>query len=220
MITRIVREAYFHMIDGKDWPHLYKLFTLTQTNASTPTHMTVPDNVMDYQYVRYNEVKGGRNWYREVCYKTPEDFITLISPRNNTKTDIDSVTDTSGILLNIRNNRHPTYYTSFDDKSIVMDSYDKAVDTTGLQTSKTQCRGKIHPVVEETDNFVFDLPADSFSYFLYEAKAMAFAILRKEDNRKTEEVAAIQRWRMSVQAHKNSINMNITYPNYGRRGLK
>lgn len=218
MITRIVKETYYHIIDGKDWPQLYEMFQLTQTGASTPTHMTVPSDVMDFQYVKYNVIKSGETKAKFIDMKflEPKEFMDLVDVRDSSATNIDVVSDTSGIPLNIFNDKAPQYWTSFDDSVVVLDAYDSAVDTTNLLTTKTQCRGKVYPTVTESNTFVFDLPVDAFSYLLAEAKTTCFALIAKEGNPKAEQMANTQRRRMSQQAWKNSEGMGIKYPNYGR----
>lgn len=222
MITRVVKEVYYHIIDGKDWPQLYQLFQLTQTSGSTPTHMTIPTNVMDFEYIKYNSIKDGetRANYKNIEFKYPKDFMDMLDARDSTASTVDVITDTSSVPLNIINDRSPLYWTSFNDDTIVFDAYDSAVDTTNLLTTKTQCRGKIYPTVTESNTFVFDLPIDAFSYFLAEAKSSCFALITKEPNAKAEQMSNTQRRRMSSEAHKIDINKNILYPNYGRRGKK
>jgi len=222
MITRVVKEVYYHIIDGKDWPQLYEMFQLTQTGSSTPTHMTIPSDVMDFQYIKYNVIKSGESKakYIDIRYLEPKEFMDVIDVRDSSATNIDVVTDTSSIPLNIYNDRAPFYWTSFNDSVVVFDAYDSAVDSTSLLTTKTQCRGKVYPTVTETNSFVFDLPIDAFSYFLAECKTTAFALISKEGNPKAEQMANTQRRRMSQEAWKNSNGMGIKYPNYGRPGKK
>ena len=221
-IVQIIKTTYFNIIDGRDqaWPHLYKPFQLLATGASTPTHMTIPTNAMDFDYVKYNirTAADSRDKFTNIAYKLPKEFMDVLDSRNDTAPDVTQVTDPTGILLNVYNDRAPTFYTSLDDKILIFDSYDAVVDTVSMVNVKTQCRGKIYPTVTETDAFVFDLPIDAFSYLLAESKSVCFLVLKQAANAKSEQQATTQRRRLSNQAGK--VEQSNTFPNYGRRGKR
>jgi hypothetical protein len=218
-VAQILETVYYQIIDGKDWPNLYSPFRLTQTGVSTPTHLTIPSGVMDIKYIKYDckDVDDTKDKYTEIKWMEPKPFMDMLDARDSSATEIDQITDTSSILLNIYNDRAPVYYTSFDEQTIIMDSYDSAVETY-LKTAKTQCYGKVYPTVTMADDFIFDLPPDAFSLLLAEAKAVAFAELKQIQNPKAEQFAVTQRRRMSQEAWR--IRNGISYPNYGRSGVK
>ena len=108
----------------------------------------------------------------------------------------------------------PTYFTSFDDEYLVFDSYDIDVDST-LQTSKTQCQGKVRTSFSLVDTFIPDLPVQMFSYLLNESKSTCFLVLKQSANQKAEQHSISQRRRMSQEAWR--VKKGITYPNYGRK---
>lgn len=218
-IAEIVKNTYYHIIDGRNWPHLFTLFQLTETSASTPTHFTISTNVMDIDFIKYNKVRAGetRNRYEEIYYREPKEFIEILNGRVSDNSNVTIITDTSGLPLNIHNDRPPQYYTSFDDSSIVMDSFDNAVETF-LKTAKNQCHGKIYPTVTRTDSFIFDLPTEAFSYLLNESKSVAFLLIRNQPHAKAEQASTTQRRRMSWQAW--TIDKKNTYPDFGRKKRK
>lgn len=216
-VAQIFKSTFYSMIDGKDWPHLYQFFQLTASGTtSRPTHMMLPERISDVEWVKYNcrEVTDTRDKVRKIIYKTPEKFMELLDSRVSDAVEIDVITDTTGITLNIYNDRAPTYYTSFDNEYIIMDAYDVGVDST-LQTSKTQCYGKQDPSWTMDDTFTPDLPANSFSYLLNEAKSTCFLVIKQMANAKAEQNAVSQRRRMSQQAWR--VAGGIKYPNYGRK---
>lgn len=221
-ITQILKTTYFNIIDGRHWEHLYELFTLTETDASTPTYMTIPSRVLDIEYVKYNvrTSTDTKDKYQLITYKRPLDFMNMLDARDSSASNIDVITATSGAKGNVYNDRAPTSWTSFDDGIVVFDAYDVAVDTGGyLQTSKTQARGKYYPTWTDDDGtFVPDLPINAFSYLLNEAKSICFLNIKQAANPKIEQMANTQRRRMSNEAQK--VTQDILYPNYGRRGKK
>lgn len=218
-VAQIVETTYYNIIDGKDWPHLYKPFQLTESSTTTPTHMAIANTVMDIQYVKYNvrKVADTRDRYTEMMFKEPHEFMKMVDDRDSSATNIDQVTDPSSILINVYNDRAPTYFTSFDEETIIFDAYDSAVETF-LKTAKTQCYGKVYPTVTRVDSFYFDLPQDAFSYLLNEAKSTCFITLKQQQNIKADQHASLQKRRMSQEAWK--LRNGITYSDYGRKAHK
>lgn len=216
-VAQIAKTTYFNIIDGREWPWLKELFSLTGLgDVGVPSHMQIPENIVDVSWIRYNcrLSTDDHDVYNKILYKTPEEFIAYVSTRNNSLSTIDTVTDFGGTILNILNNKAPTYYTSFDDGYIVFDSYDSAVDST-LQTIKTQCYGKRYPTFTMSDTFTADLPVQMFSYYLNEVKSTCFQTLKQMTHQKSEQHSITQRRRMSQEAFKT--NQGITFPNYGRK---
>jgi hypothetical protein len=216
-VAQIVKSSYYNIIDGKDFPWLKELFQMSSSGTLTrPTHMTLPENVIDLDWIKYNNKKATetRNKYTTIKYKTPEDFFSIINQRVSTDFNIQIVNDTTGIQLNIITNQAPTYFTSFDDVTLVFDSFDSAVENT-LQSSKTQCLGKRSVIFTMQDSFIPDMPVQMFSYLLNEAKSTCFAVLKQMPNAKAEQQAMSQKRRMSQEAWR--IKNGITYPNYGRK---
>lgn len=217
-VAQILKTTYFNIIDGRDWPHLYQHFRLVETGASTPTHMTLANDVMNVNYIKYNvkELTGVKDKYTEMQWLSPKEFMNLLDLRDSSASNIDVITS-NNIFFNIHNDRPPNYYTTFDEDVIVFDAFDSAVETF-LKTAKNQCYGKIYPTVTLSDGMYFDLPTEAFSYLLNEAKSIAFLTLKQTQNPKAEQHSVTQRRRMSQEAWR--FNKGIMYPNYGRRGKK
>jgi hypothetical protein len=221
-VVQILKTTYFNIIDGRPggWSHLYNTFQLTATGASTPTTMTIPTNVMNFDYIKYDIQQAGdtKDKFREITYISPKEFLNITDGRDSSATEITQVTASSGILINVYNDRAPQYWTSPDDQTVIFDAHDAAVDATNLLAAKTQCYGQIYPTFTETDDFVPDLPTDAFSYYLAEAKSMCFLNIKQAGNPKVEAQAVTQRRRMSQEAFK--INRGIKYANFGRKRVK
>lgn len=216
-VAQIIKSTYYNIIDGRDWPHLYQMFQLTPSgDIAKPTHMQLPENVIDVSWIKYDCKEFGetRDRVRKMTYKSPQDFMYLLEQRNSTESNIDEVVDPSGVSLNIFNDRAPSYYTSFDNEYIIFDAYDIAVDNT-LQNSKTSCYGKVYPTWSMTDTFIPDLPTQSFSYLLNEAKSTCFLRIKEVADQKAEQHSITQRRRQSQDAWR--VAGGIKFPNYGRK---
>lgn len=218
-VMQILKTTYFSIIDGKDWPHLYNTFQLTETDGTTPTTMDIPSNIMDFKYIKYDiqSATDTKDRFTKIKYIEPEEFLNITDARDSSSTDIDQITASSGILINVYNERAPIYWTSPDDETVIFDAYDSGVETF-LKTAKTSCYGKIYPTWTETDAFVPDLPIDAFSYFLAEAKSMCFLNIKQAANPKVEAQSVTHRRRMSQEAHK--IDNSIKYVTFGRNSKK
>lgn len=218
-VAQIIETTYYNIIDGKDWPNLYQMFRLTETSATTPTHMTLSNTVMDLKYIKYNirSLTDTKDRYTEIWFLEPQEFMRIVDERNSSATNIQQVTDASNIKINVFKDRAPIYFTSFNETVIIFDAFDADVETF-LKTAKNQCYGKIYPTVSSIDGFYFDLPVDAFSLLLNEAKSTAFLTLKQQNNPKAEQHAVTQRRRMSQQAWK--LRNGIRYPNYGRKSTK
>jgi len=127
------------------------------------------------------------------------------------------VIDSSGVELMILNDRPPNKYTSFDDNTVVFDSFDNAVETT-IQQSKVQARAVSAPSWTHEDTFIPKLPDEAFTLLLEEAKSRAFNALKQIGNSKAEQESGRQnRW---LARNDWRVKGGIKYPDYGRRRVR
>lgn len=219
-VAQIVKSTYFALMHIRNWKGNRQLLNLIASgNASLPTHVTLPENLSELSFVNYDSHRAGqdRKIYTAIRYVYPDEFLRRQNGMNNESDYIDIIQDPSGVELLIRNDMPPTVWTSFDDKVIVFDSYDKAVDDT-IQSSKIQAFGYVTPSWEMTDDFIPQLPEEAFTLLTEEAKSKASVKLRQTADPKAEQEATRQnRWLAGKQwrAHKGARS-----PNYGRRGHK
>ena len=220
MVAQMVKSTYFAMMSNRNWPHQNKLLTLTASGTSArPTHMTVEEDLKELSFVNYNKIKDGetRNRYEPVTWCEPDEFLRRTNQENNDISEVDVITDGTGIELHIRNDRAPEFYTSFDDEILVFNAYDNLVDTT-LQASKVQAKGYVMPTWTHTGSAVPDMPAESFTALLEEAKSRAAFKLNSEADVKAEQEAGKQHRWLSRKAW--VVDGGIKYPNYGRKSRR
>lgn len=216
-VAQIIKSTYYNILDGRDYPFLYELFQVEASGtAAKPTHLRLPETLIDLKWLKYNNKKVGetKNRYETIQYLSQEEFVALCDARLSDASNVVAVVDDSGIPLNIINDKDPQYFTSFDDEVLVLDSYVAAKEAT-LQNSQTQAYGKLSVVWQMDDNFTPDLPVQMFMYLLNEAKSTCFLTLKQLANEKAEQQSVSQKRRMSQDAWK--INKGIKYPNYGRK---
>lgn len=219
-VARMVKESFLAMSSNRNWPsHKRVLQVPSLGDVDKPTHLKVPDDVKELKSLNYNKVRDGetRLRYEPVHYKDNDTFLRKVNRENSDADNIQIVIDPSGVQLLIRNDVPPSIYTSFDDETIVFDTFDNSVDS-AIQESKTQAIAYFMPQWLHTDNYEIDLPTDAFAALLNEALSRASLRLRQEGDQKAEQETTRQQRFMSRKSWK--VNGGIKYPDYGRRGRK
>jgi hypothetical protein len=220
-VAQIVKSVYEETMARKNWPHLKKLIQLSPLGASTPTHMALPVDIKELCVVSYNIKKAHSDpdRFEQLTWMEPTAFLEYTNRQNTAQASVDVITDPTNVSLVIRNDRAPTYYTTFDDKVIVCDSYNKTLET-GLQASKTQCLAYIMPSLVLSDDVqnIPDMPVELFPAFLAECKSVCFARLKQVTDQKSEQQSRRGMAWMSKKAFQ--VSGGIRYPDYGRRGRK
>ena len=220
-VAQIVKSVYFEMMANKNWPHLKKLDNLESSNeAAKPTHMKLPDLVKELEWIEYNkrtEALPTKSRYELVKYLAIDDFLRITSNYDTTKATVTEVTDFSGIKFNIKNDEHPTYWTTFDDDYVIFNSHLNALDNT-LQEAQTRCSMWVEPGWSMVDTYVPDLPSEAFPALLAEAKSTAFSRIKQMPDQKAEQQAVRQKNWLSRKSWR--VNGGIVLPNYARRSRK
>ena len=215
-VADIVRGAWEAMMSNRNWPHQKRLLSLTPSgDDSLPTHMYVQESIKEMVSVKYNKARDtvNRREYRAVHYLEPDDFLRYLNGRNTDDADVDIIVDTTGIELLIRSDQAPTYFTSFDDTTLVFDSYDKDVDDT-LQASKIQAVAYIMPEWVRSDDAIPDLPVEAFAALVEEATSRCFVRLKQQ----ADQISATESRRQQAWLARKAwrVNGGVQYPNYGR----
>lgn len=217
-VAFIIRRAYYDMINQLKIPEHIDVIEITASGDSDlPTHMYVPDGVTAITSVKYNKIRSGETQldYRDVWYSSPEDFTKKVLSRNSTASNIKTVAITGGKLL-IQTDKAPEYYTSFNDTTLIFDSYDSAVDTT-LQTSKFMVTGTKEKLFTLSDTFTPELDSNLFPLLINEAKSLAFVELKQQANAKAEQAARRQKFTWQNDRHNIAKANKHEGPNYGRK---
>jgi hypothetical protein len=214
-VTDIVIQTYFDLISDRVVPEHFETFRLdAAADATRPTHLILPDDVSTMQKFWYNKTLTTKKEFKEIYYKDPLAFLEFVNSRTSDATDITiSLSIDNSVELLVFNDRHPAYYTSFDNKYIVCDAHKSTLDTT-LQQSKTMAYGEVIPTVTRSDAFVFDFESKYFPYLTAEAKSRAFSVTHKTLDQKTEQVA--RRHKSFIQKEKYRIETGNSRTTYGR----
>lgn len=215
-VAQIVKSTYQAMMSNRNWPHTRRLVEIEPSgDDAKPTHMIVQESIKELISINYNKARAGetRKRYEPIKWLEPDDFLRVTNRRNSDADNIDIIIDDSGVELLIRNDLGPCYFTSFDDTTLVFDSYDKEVDDT-LQGNKTQARAYVMPEWVHLDDAIPDLPEEAFTALLEEAKSRAMLKLKQTQDAKAEQEARRQQAWLSRKSWR--VAGGIQYPSYGR----
>lgn len=224
-IAAILETTYWDIVSRAEFPKNFTFFELDPSgDSSKPTIMYLPSTQLTLSWVRYNvatTADPSPNFW-DVQFQDLDTFLQRMYAHNTADDGVTSFDHTldngDSMTFLARTDKFPTYYTTFDDRTLLFDSYDSTVDSI-LQESKTMCYGERLPTWSNTDTFIPDLPAKQFSLLFNEAKSLAWAELKQAQNAKAEQRAR-KGW---ISSQKNKRNVNNPrneldrLPNYGRK---
>lgn len=216
-VAAIIKSTYLAMMSNRNWPHMRKLVQLIPTvDLAKPTHMAIPDSVKELYFINYNHMKDGETKvdYQPITWRDPDEFLQITNNYNNDQSNVTTVVDDSGVVIQVLNDEPPTFYTSFDDTNVVFNSFDSAVES-NLTSNRMQSMAYLMPSLTVSDSTIPDLPDEAFSALVEGAKAKASWKLRQvADNAAQAESKRQQKW---LSRKVRRVNQGLKYPNYGRK---
>jgi len=220
-VASILADTFQDIVYTEDLPEHRELLKLTAaSDVLAPTEFTYEDNVIRVHRVWYDIQENAvptdaARAYHEIMWCDPMDFIDRMDAVSSAGSDYDTVLEnSSGTTLRIINNQHPSFYTSFDNKTIVMNSYNSTYDTT-LQQSKVRAFGAVVPSIDVTDGaHVVDLSPAHTQYLLREALSRCAEVLKGGTTAKLEQNT--RRVRFYLQNDRYRTVQPNTRNDYGR----
>jgi len=210
-IASVVQDTFYNIISGREIPEHRKLVNLTSLSSSVkPTHFTYPANLKGLTKISYNITVGATPDWRTIKYVQPDYFL-----ENMDETDLGVDTVSGGVRIYVGTTAMPSYYTSFDDYHIIMDSY-VLLEEANLQASKTRAYITEFPTFSQTDAHVPDLDETLFPYLLAEAKSTCFSLFKSGTDPKIEQAARRLKSYIRNDLHKTKEANNKGKAGYGR----
>lgn len=221
-IALAAKGVYLDIISRADLPELYTINNLDETSSSTPVIMTVPTDVDQVLWVKYDKQISGQTdlLMLPVDFLPLNDFLTMQNALTESDTAVDSMTLTIGsssVDILYRNDKAPDWYTTYDDETLLFDSYDVDVETF-LRATKSQAYVKNIPSFSLTDGFAPDLDEAQMQLWYNETKAICWAEYRQLAHQKAE-VNAKRGW-TKLQKSKYQLEHASPLerlPHYGRK---
>ena len=185
-IASIVEDIFYEFISDERIEKHTRVFRLDASgDTDYPCEMIIPSGIVRIDTIRYNKKDSASDddIFREVTYLEPADFLKMVLGRTESSTSIDTMnlTEDDNMQIFIFNDRHPTYWTTFNQERIVFDAYVSTLEDT-LQSNKTMCIGLGEPVFTRTNNYTINLPTEIMPGFLAEVKAVSTNVLKQMDH--------------------------------------
>lgn len=211
--ARLVKNVYDNIIDEYALKSTATLFQLDSTGLTTPTSMTLPEGIHGIKWIKYDiSAPADPADYATMLYVPPDAFIDQLSAR----ADGDEIVISGSIVIRVLTDRAPSMWTTFDDNTIVFDSYNAAYDAT-LQTSKTNCYGEGKPILVMDDTTPIALSPRYISLLKNECLAMAQDLWKDGVTPKVEQQAQRSRVRSQRTKHIDAQTSSVVLPDYGRK---
>lgn len=224
-VAKLIRSVYYDLAIEIGLPEHEGLFELNASgDPDKPTLMTVPDTVSLLRNVKYN-IKSDEDEnanYQDIVFLPFQDFYEMQRGYQEQEDNVgEMIFTTNGEDFEVmyKSDKHPQWFTTFDDHTLIFDSYDSDLDTT-LQKSKTMCMGIIFPTFSLTNNFTPDLDPTQFSLLKNRAKVRAFTEMKQQRNPEAEKETRNQKiktqknkWLVSGEPSIKKIDRR-----FGRRG--
>jgi hypothetical protein len=219
-VTMTIPDAYTSI----EWIRYNKVGS--GTTSSSTHEWTSPDGITihfgtDEATFSGSGSSGGTNQqFKLIKYLPRQDFLNVVLTLDSEADEVvtyNILENSRNIPLLCRNDKAPDYWTTFDNRTILFDSYDNTVDST-LQTSKTMCWGKQATSFTLSNSWVIPLDDKTTSYLYNEAKATAFSELKQVTNTRAEKKSR----EAKIKTQKTKVAAPYDYdphsfnPSYGR----
>lgn len=222
-IALIAKSVFYDLATDLNLPEHTALFQLTASGDNAlPCLMTIPTTVCNIDTISYNVEESGDTYpdWKLLTYVPLDEFITMQNSlreetANVAEMAVPSNSQTFGVLC--WTDRHPTYYTTFNDGTLLFDAHDVSLDTT-LAAAKTQCYGSLYPTFTLTGSFAPTLDPTQFSYYINKIKVRAFYELKQQENPEAAAEARKQKITMQIRKRRtpNLTDLELA-PRYGRK---
>lgn len=226
-VARVVKNSFNALVSRLDLPDNYQLYELDPSLDHTkPVLMYRPANAESVLWIKYNgkTLTDTQDQFRDVIFQPLEVFLDRMYQLSENESNVLSfnhTVDTSTLTFLCNNDSNPRYYTCFDDKTLIFDSYQADVETT-LQSTKSLAYGKVAQTFIMSDTYVPFQGNENSMILLNEAKALAFAELKQSQHSKAEQTA--RRLLIHNQKAKRAVDTNRSeldrLPNYGRKSTR
>ena len=212
-VASVVKDTFYNIIATRLIPEHQTTFNITSlSQVARPTHFLYPTSVKVIDKLFYNVSETSAVDYKEVIWVEPLDFFERMPMHNGSTTTIVTDTDSETKLV-VSSDAYPSYYTSFDDEHIVMDSYKSSVESI-LTQSKTKAFGTKFPSFTISDSFEPDLDDVMLPMLLAEAKSTCMSLFKAGADPKVEQAA--RRLKTTVQNDLYRTRKENSRPSYGR----
>jgi len=201
--------------EWKDKVDLIEVNSVSDTN--NPTALELGTETHTISSVRYDVTtpEDDHKIIRRIRWQDPEKFLERSYTYNTSKDNIkESVY--GDIIFFVKNDEMPNYYTSFDNKTLILDSYDSSIESS-LIGSKSIVYGETVPTWLQDDNFVIPVPDNLYPLYLSMLASACSIYMNSEVNQEDERRQARGISRMRREQIRTELEYFPKFK-YGRHG--
>jgi hypothetical protein len=198
-VASISERIYYEMV--QEFPNLLfvqKDVTLDAVGDTTkPNFLLIPETVQNIKEseLYYNVSETGDLEYKALKYCSPLEFMSITAQYSSKDTSVDVINGFDNQKIPVINDEWPKYFTSFDGKYIVTNSYNSEYDST-LQASKTRVLVTQMPVFLQQDAFLIPIPQHLSTTYLAMVMDECFNLVYQQPNAKISQKARKLRIRL------------------------
>lgn len=225
-IALVAQEVFYETIERDEWNNKDELISLDPvSNSNNPTAFLIPDNIGSIWFLKYDVagLEDSYKQYKTLEYREPTEFLEFSLARRTDEDNVQVVEPDSNWLaeLFIKNDQSPTYWTSFDDKQVLFDSFDQSVES-WVQGSKLICMAQTIPTFELNDSYVIDLPSHMMPMYLAEVKSNCYFYFKQQINKKDEQKVLRNRSKLRRAQNRTGVDFydKTARQDFGRRDPK
>ena len=189
-IAREAENTFYDLLSREDWTRHKDVLKLEAfSDPDNPISLVIPESSGHINELRLDitdstTVDSTGITVKEIEYLEPYEFRNYLEKRNSSHENVE-VVDYNKYPLLIINDEWPMYWSSFDDKVILFDSYDKEeVDT--LISRYAFIETQTQPVWSMSDDYQIDVPDQMYSLYLSELTAACSIYLNEEESPEDE----------------------------------
>lgn len=226
-VVDICETVFNDLASTIDFPEQWDFFQLAATGLSTPTILTMADNIGKVEWVQYNIAASDDppEWTAMTPLSRTEFFARQmgLDPDDTNVFQQNYTSVLSGDEFQVLgfNDKDPSYYTTLDDNRLIFDNYDNT-KYTQLPGAQFRCYGQVIPSFVRQNDWVAPFEPRQFTLYFNEAKSQYWAELKQTANPKAEQRARrgwVQTQRKQPKTPPGQVQESWT-PNFGRRGYK
>ena len=216
-VANQLKEEYAEYIGRQDWAYMKRAITLNAVaDPASPASFTIPEDIKLIEELSYNVSETGSYKRHKLRYLDPQCFLDTVTvgegSANATLVEVGS-----SIKYFVRTDRWPTYWTSFDEVTVVMDAVNQDYETT-LTTENLQGFGVCIPAFQVEDGFVPYVPLNTEPALQAQLNKVCFHYFKQVASVPDEEKSKRQLARQRREASKVDRPGNRYYRNqFGRK---
>lgn len=217
-IRNEIQNTFDDLMSTWDWEflkhHPRKLDAITPARV---VQLAIPSDVKHIEKLMYNarSAVGSDPVFKNLTYLKPSEFHELVL-RRQLGANVEECDVGDGVAIRVYNDQEPSYFTSYDEVTVVFDAYQKSVDAAGIDPAKTAVIATLILNSGSTADWSPAVPEYIHNLWFQESVARCSSQIRGVENGRYERQARRAQVSALRQDEAASPNNSDDGVNYGR----